>query len=60
MRQDFSDYIVFVDESGDHGLKRPDPDYPINPAPFAAKPLRFRNSNPFVRRVAQMRICSNG
>jgi len=26
----FSDYIVFVDESGDHGMgANPDPDYPI-------------------------------
>ena len=25
----FSDYIVYVDESGDHGLKAIDPDYPI-------------------------------
>lgn len=26
---DFSDYIVYVDESGDHGLKTIDPNYPI-------------------------------
>lgn len=25
----FSDYIVFVDESGDHGLVSIDPEYPI-------------------------------
>ena len=25
----FSDYIIYVDESGDHGLKSIDPDYPI-------------------------------
>lgn len=25
----FSDYLVFVDESGDHGMARVDPDYPI-------------------------------
>ncbi len=24
-----SDYIVYVDESGDHGLAQPDPTYPI-------------------------------
>lgn len=28
-RSEFSDYIVYVDESGDHGLKRVDPDYPM-------------------------------
>ena len=27
--QDFSDYIVYVDESGDHGLKNIDPYYPV-------------------------------
>lgn len=27
--QDFSDYIVFVDESGDHGLERINPKYPL-------------------------------
>ena len=26
---DFSDYIVYVDESGDHGLKTIDPNYPV-------------------------------
>jgi len=26
---DFSDYIVFVDESGDHGLKSIDPEFPV-------------------------------
>jgi hypothetical protein len=25
----FSDYIVFVDESGDHGMTTIDPGYPI-------------------------------
>lgn len=25
----FSDYIVYVDESGDHGMARIDPDYPV-------------------------------
>jgi hypothetical protein len=25
----FSDYIVYVDESGDHGLERIDPEYPV-------------------------------
>ncbi|WP_089724596.1 DUF3800 domain-containing protein [Candidatus Thiosymbion oneisti] len=25
----FSDYIIYVDESGDHGLKSIDPDYPV-------------------------------
>ena len=25
----FSDYIVYVDESGDHGLKSIDPQYPV-------------------------------
>jgi len=25
----FGDYIVYVDESGDHGLAQPDPDYPM-------------------------------
>ena len=28
MRADYSDYIVYVDESGDHGLKSIDPQYP--------------------------------
>lgn len=27
--QNFSDYIVFADESGDHGLKNIDPKYPV-------------------------------
>lgn len=27
--ESFGDYIVYVDESGDHGLERPDPDYPV-------------------------------
>jgi hypothetical protein len=27
--QAFSDYIVFVDESGDHSLVKIDPGYPI-------------------------------
>ncbi len=26
---DFSDYIVFVDESGDHGLSKIDPEFPV-------------------------------
>jgi len=25
----FSDYIVYVDESGDHGLENVDPNYPL-------------------------------
>ena len=25
----FSDYIVYVDESGDHGLENIDPEYPL-------------------------------
>jgi len=25
----FSDYIIYVDESGDHSLESIDPDYPI-------------------------------
>ena len=25
----FSDYVIFADESGDHGLARIDPDYPV-------------------------------
>jgi hypothetical protein len=29
MRESFSDYIVYVDESGDHGLNSIDPSYPI-------------------------------
>ncbi|MDQ6991340.1 MAG: DUF3800 domain-containing protein [Mariprofundaceae bacterium] len=27
--KEFSDYIVYVDESGDHGLQNIDPNYPI-------------------------------
>ena len=27
--QRFSDYVVYVDESGDHSLERIDPDYPV-------------------------------
>lgn len=26
---DFSEYVVYVDESGDHGLEKIDPDYPV-------------------------------
>ncbi len=29
MENDFSDYIVYVDESGDHGLMSIDPQYPV-------------------------------
>ncbi len=29
MQSDFSDYIIYVDESGDHGLKTIDPHYPV-------------------------------
>jgi len=29
MSQNFSEYIVFVDESGDHGMKFIDPNYPV-------------------------------
>ena len=29
MAQEFSDYIVYVDESGDHGLQNIDANYPI-------------------------------
>jgi hypothetical protein len=29
MTNGFSDYIVFVDESGDHGLESIDPNYPV-------------------------------
>ncbi|MHC4647532.1 MAG: DUF3800 domain-containing protein [Planctomycetota bacterium] len=29
MQQPFSEYIVYVDESGDHGLESVDPNYPI-------------------------------
>ena len=25
----FSEYIVYVDDSGDHGLKKTDPNYPM-------------------------------
>ena len=28
-KQNFSDYIVYVDESGDHGLESIDPNYPV-------------------------------
>jgi len=28
-REEFSDYIVYVDESGDHGMKSVDPGYPV-------------------------------
>lgn len=27
--RDFSDYVVYVDESGDHGLKQINPEYPV-------------------------------
>ncbi|MEX5323322.1 DUF3800 domain-containing protein, partial [Pseudomonas shirazica] len=26
---EFSDYIVYVDESGDHGLQKINPEYPV-------------------------------
>ena len=29
MMGEFSDYVVYVDESGDHGLKSIDPDFPV-------------------------------
>jgi len=29
MLKNFSDYIIYVDESGDHGLKTIDPFYPV-------------------------------
>lgn len=29
VNQEFSEYIVYVDESGDHGLKTIDPNYPV-------------------------------
>ena len=29
MSDSFSDYIVYVDESGDHGLESVDPHYPV-------------------------------
>ncbi|HCU25092.1 MAG TPA: DUF3800 domain-containing protein, partial [Deltaproteobacteria bacterium] len=29
MNNSFSNYVVFVDESGDHGLVSIDPNYPI-------------------------------
>jgi len=29
MQTNFSDYIVYVDESGDHGISSIDPDYPV-------------------------------
>ncbi len=29
MISEFSDYIVYVDESGDHGLNTIDPNYPV-------------------------------
>lgn len=29
MNQQFSEYIVYVDESGDHGLETIDPNYPV-------------------------------
>ena len=29
MQEQYSDYLVYVDESGDHGLESIDPDYPI-------------------------------
>lgn len=29
MDKSFSDYVVYVDESGDHNLEKPDPAYPI-------------------------------
>ena len=29
MQMKFSDYIIFVDESGDHGLVNIDPQYPV-------------------------------
>lgn len=29
LNEDFSEYVIYVDESGDHGLKNLDEDYPV-------------------------------
>jgi len=42
----FSDYLVFVDESGDHGMIRVDPGYPmfVQRSACSARPITWIGS----------------
>jgi hypothetical protein len=48
-----SDYIVFVDESGDHSLKKIDPDYPMFVLVFCVLPFAAYNETvgPAIRKL---------
>jgi hypothetical protein len=50
---EFSDYIVYVDESGDHGLERINPDYPIFSLAFCIfkKDLYTTQITPALQRI---------
>ena len=52
MEQPFSEYIVYVDESGDHGLESVDPNYPIFVLVFCV----FKKEDYVNRIIAQLCI----
>lgn len=45
MNREFSDYIVYVDESGDHGMTNVDPNYPLFVLAFCIFQKRYYWSN---------------
>jgi hypothetical protein len=45
MTQSYSDYIVYVDESGDHGLSRIDNNYPIFVLAFCVFQKKYYSEN---------------
>jgi Protein of unknown function (DUF3800) len=51
--EQFSDYIVFVDESGDHGMETIDPDYPLFVLAFCvmSKTVYVRQLTPAMQSV---------
>jgi hypothetical protein len=46
MNEKFSEYIVYVDESGDHGLETIDPNYPVFVLAFCIKGFPLKNKKP--------------
>jgi hypothetical protein len=62
----FSDYIIYVDESGDHGLSKIDGSYPVFVLVFTIFNIKsyieptFRTPNPPMMRQLYQRLCASG
>ena len=55
MNAEFSDYIVYVDESGDHNLERINPEYPLFVLAFCIfEKKNVRKSNYFEYSIIQV------